>query len=71
MYFHDDVVEKINLNAVLNTTKNVCSALGFKLAKSWEVYMTELPKMPWTSIYLTSCYFPLQSRLTRYNACRI
>ena len=32
----------------------VYSALGFKLAKSWEVYVTELPKMPWTSIYLTS-----------------
>ena len=54
MYYRDDVVEKIDLNAVLKTTESVCSALGFKLAKSWAVYVTELPKMPWTSIYLTS-----------------
>ena len=55
MYYRDDVVEKIaDLNAVLKTTESLCSALGFKLAKSWEVYVTELPKMPWTSIYLTS-----------------
>ena len=54
MYYRDDVIEKIDLNAVLKTTESVCSALGFKLAKSWEVYVTELPKMYWTSIYLTS-----------------
>ena len=54
MYYRDDVVEKIDLNAVLKTAESVCSSLGFKLAKSWEVYVTELPKMPWTSIYLTS-----------------
>ena len=32
----------------------MCSALGFKLGKTWEAYVTELPKLPWTSIYLTS-----------------
>ena len=32
----------------------MCSALGFKLGKTWEGYVTELPKLPWTSIYLTS-----------------
>ena len=30
------------------------SALGFKLGKTWEAYVTELPKLSWTSIYLTS-----------------
>ena len=34
MYYHDDVVENIDLNLVLKTTKSVCSALGFKLGKS-------------------------------------
>ena len=34
MYYRDDVVEKIDLNAVLKTAESVCSALGFKLAKS-------------------------------------
>ena len=31
--------------------------LGFKLAKLWEAFVTELPKMPWTNIYLTSLEF--------------
>ena len=54
MYYRDDVVEKIDLNVVLKTAESVCSALGFKLGKSWEAYVAELPKLPWTSIYLTS-----------------
>ena len=54
IYYHDDVVEKIDLNLVLKTAESVCSALSFKLGKSWEAYVTELPKLPWTSIYLTS-----------------
>ena len=39
---------------MLKATESICSALGFKLGKSWEAYVTELPKMPWTSIYLLS-----------------
>ena len=54
MYFHDEVVQQIDLNSMLNATGSICSALGFKLGKSWEAYVTELPKMPWTSINLTS-----------------
>ena len=54
MYYRDDVVETIDLNVVLKTAESVCTALGFKLGKSWEAYVTELPKLPWTSIYLTS-----------------
>ena len=53
-YYHDEVVEQIDLNSMLNATESICSALGFKLGKSWEAYVTELPKMPWTSIDLTS-----------------
>ena len=53
-YLRDDVVENIDLNLVLKTAESICSALGFKLGKSWETYVTELPKFPWTSIYLTS-----------------
>ena len=49
-----EVVEQIDLNSMLNPTESICSALGFKLGKSWEAYVTELPKMPWTSIYLAS-----------------
>ena len=54
MYYHDEVVEQIDLNSVLKATESICSALGFKLGKSWEAYVTDLPKMPWTSIYLAS-----------------
>ena len=54
MYYHDEVVEQIDLNSVLKATESICSALGFKLGKSWEAYVTDLPKMPWTSIYLPS-----------------
>ena len=56
-YYHDEVREKIDLNTVLKTTESVCSVLGFELAKSWEAFVTELPKIPWTSIYLTSLEF--------------
>ena len=54
MYYRDEVMEQIDLNLVLKATESICSALGFKLGKSWEAYVTELPKMPWTSIYLAS-----------------
>ena len=54
MYYHEDVLEKIDLNVVQKTAESVCSALGFKLGKSWNAFVTELPKFPWTSMYLTS-----------------
>ena len=54
MYYHDEAAEQIDLNSVLNATESICSALGFKLGKSWEVYANELLKMLWTSIYLAS-----------------
>ena len=47
MYYHDEVVEQIDLNCMLKATESICSALGFKLGKSWEAYVTEL-------IYLAS-----------------
>ena len=53
-YYHDDVRDKINLNEVLKAAESICSVLGFKLGKSWEAYVSELPKLPWTSVYLTS-----------------
>ena len=52
MYFHDEVVEQLDLNSVLKATESVCIALGYRQGKSWEKYVSELPKMPWTSIYL-------------------
>ena len=54
MYYHDEVVKQIDLNSMLNAIESICSALGFKLGNSWEAYVSELPKMPWTSIYLAS-----------------
>ena len=51
MYYHDEVVEQIDLNSMLNATESICSALGFKLDKPWEAYCQILS---WTSIYLAS-----------------
>ena len=50
-YYHDEVVEQIDLNSMLNATESICSAVGFKLDKSWEAYCQILS---WTSIYLAS-----------------
>ena len=54
MSYHDEVVEQIDLKVILKTAESVCTALGFNLAKSWEAYVTKLPKYPWTSMYLAS-----------------
>ena len=54
MYYHDEVVEQIDMNSVLKAIQSVCSALGFKLGNSWEAYVSEMPKMQWTSIYHAS-----------------
>ena len=53
-YYHDVAREKIDLAVVMKTVESVCSALGLKLGQTWESYLTELPKLPWTSLYLTS-----------------
>ena len=50
-YYQDEVVEQIDLNSMLNATESICSAVGFKLRKSWEAYCQILS---WTSIYLAS-----------------
>ena len=45
MSYHDEVVEQIDLNSMLSATESISSALGFKLSRSWEAYITELPKI--------------------------
>ena len=45
LYYREDVLEKINLNALPNNVESACSALGFKLhGQSWEMYVSELPR---------------------------
>ena len=53
-YYHDVGREQIDLAVVMKTVQSVCSTLGLKLGHTWESYLTELPKLPWTSLYLTS-----------------
>ena len=38
----------------MNNFESVYNALDFKLGQSWEMYVSELPKMPWTNVFLTS-----------------
>ena len=53
-YYHNVAREQIDLAVVMKTVENVCSTLGLQLGQRWESYLTELPKLPWTSLYLTS-----------------
>ena len=70
MLYRDDVLEKIDrLNAVLKTSESVCSAVGLKLAKSWQEKTNELPKMPWTSIFLTSLKLYVLVTIFRAVSC--
>ena len=52
--YHDEACEQIDLAVVMKTVESICSALRLKLGQTWECYLTELPKCPWTSLYLTS-----------------
>lgn len=45
---------KTDLITVKKTAESVCSDLGFSLGQTWESYLTELRKFPWSSTYLTS-----------------
>ena len=72
LYYQEDVLEKIDVNAVPNNVESVCNALDYKLGQSWGMYVSELPKMPWTTIFLTSVELDgfdgdLQSRIARYT----
>ena len=53
-YYHDVAREQIDLVVVMKTVESICNTLGLKLGHTWESYLTELPKLPWTSLYLTS-----------------
>ena len=53
-YYHDKACKQIDLAMVMQTVESICSTLGLKLGQTWESYLTELPKLPWTSLYLTS-----------------
>ena len=52
--YHDEAREQIDLAVVMKTVESVCSTLGLKLDQTWGNYLTELPKLPWSSLYLTS-----------------
>ena len=52
--YFDQVVDKVDLSRIRSIAENVCGALGFKLSDKWETYLSDLPKHPITTIYLTS-----------------
>ena len=54
LFYHDETRENIDVNDVLKTANNVCSFIGFKLSNSWETYVRELYKFPWTKLFVTS-----------------
>ena len=38
----------------MQTVESVCSTLGLRLGQTWESYLMELPKLSWTSLFLSS-----------------
>ena len=54
IYDHNEARVKTDLTTVKKTAESVCSDLGFTLGQTWESYLTELRKFPWSSTYLTS-----------------
>ena len=66
IYYHDEVVEQTDLNSMLNATESICSALGFKLDKSWEAYCQILS---WTSIYLASLELDVVQQSDDLQSC--
>ena len=71
LHYQEDVLEKlIWMLSFMNNFESVYNALDFKLGQSWEMYVSELPKMPWTNVFLTSLEVDgfdgdLQSRVLR------
>ena len=67
MYYHDDVVEKIDLSLVLKTAERGC-ALG--LVSNWgsrrKRTFLNCPKFPWTNRYITALEFEHKSRKTEF-----
>ena len=53
-FYYHEASEQTDLAVVLKTVESVCSTLGLKLGQTWESYLTELSKLSWTSLYLTS-----------------
>ena len=45
-YYHDEAREQRGLTMVMQIVESVC--------QTWESYLTELPKLSWISLYLTS-----------------
>ena len=50
IYYHDEARVKTDLDTVKKTAESIRSDLAFTLGQTWESYLTELPKRPWTSI---------------------
>ena len=61
LYYHDEARDQIDPAMVMKTVESICSTPGLKLGQTWVSYLTELPKLPWTTIFLTSL------KLERYD----
>jgi len=52
--YHEEAREQIDLAMVMQNVESVCSALGLRLDQTCGNYLMEMPKLPRTSLYLTS-----------------
>ena len=53
-YYHDQARVKTALDNEKKPDESVFTDLGFTLGQTWQSYLTDLLKFPWTRIYLTS-----------------
>ena len=51
--YYDSVIQEIDPQRVWELAEGVCKLLEVPLHESWESYVSELYKLPWTTVYLT------------------
>ena len=60
--YYDEAIQTVDWNQVWDLASRVCQVLDFHLHPSWQEYITEFYKLPWTTIYLTLLQLNICSR---------
>ena len=55
--YYDTAIQEIDPENVWDLAESVCQTLEFPLHETWKSYLSELFKLPWTTVYLTFLQF--------------
>jgi hypothetical protein len=55
--FYDEAIQTVDSNRIWDLAQSVCQMLEFNIHPSWFIYISELYKLPWTTIYLSLLQF--------------